>query len=109
MVTRSSTISDSNCGTLKRGTRTSVPPAQSQHWIQNHVQTIDVIQRQKAKHSVVPAKWRTVRRDELKNIRDQIEMREHHALGKSGGAAGVGKGGEQFPRRPVRRQQIRTN
>ena len=71
-------------------------PAQSQHWVQNHVQTVDVIEREKAKNHIIRSQGRTVRRDELKNIRDQIEMREHHALRKSGGAAGIGKCGQRF-------------
>ena len=32
--------------------------------------------------------------DELIDVRDQIVVREHDALGQSGGAAGVGKSGE---------------
>ena len=41
---------------------------------------------------------RGIRAEDLIDIRDQVVVREHDALGQSGGAAGVGKRGDGFLR-----------
>ena len=53
-----------------------------------------MIERQEAEHHVGVGKHGRVGTDELINVRHQIVVREHHALGQSGGAAGVGKRGD---------------
>src|ERR1051326_3181864 len=63
----------------------------SEHRIQNNVESIDVVQRQKTADDRLVAQTRGIRADELENVRDQVVMRKQHALGQAGGSAGVGK------------------
>ena len=68
--------------------------SQREHRVQDDVEAVDVIERQEAESHVVGGNFAGVGSDELKDVGHQVEVREHHALGKAGGAAGVGKRGE---------------
>ena len=68
--------------------------AERQGKSQSYSKSIDVVERQEAEHDVVGREKRGVRAEDLIDIRDQVVVREHDALGQSGGAAGVGKGGD---------------
>ena len=68
--------------------------AERQRKSQRHGESVDVVERQEAEHDVVRREHRGIRAENLINIRDQVVVREHDALGQSGGAAGVGKRGD---------------
>ena len=66
--------------------------AADQAEIQADRESVDVVQRQKTQDDVVFADAaRFARRQCLVNVGDDVVMREHHALGQSGGAAGEGQ------------------
>ena len=67
--------------------------AQGQGKSQPHGESVDVVEGQEAEHDVRGRERRGIRAQNLINIRNQVVVREHDALGQSGGAAGVGKGG----------------
>ena len=83
----SSVSNAASCATLKRGIQDKRRPY-NEGRVQNHVQTIDVIKRQKAKYVVVSGKHHRIRSQKLIHIRDQIVVRKHDAFGEAGGAAG---------------------
>src|SRR5215469_8000967 len=55
-----------------------------------------MVQREEAEHDVVGFQIGGVRGEELEDVGDEIEVREHHALGESRSAARIGQGGESF-------------
>src|SRR6516164_8254456 len=48
--------------------------AQTQAWIESNIQTIYVVERQKAKHDVIVAQVRSMRCDDLKHIGHEVEV-----------------------------------
>ena len=59
-------------------------------------ESVDVIQRQEAEHDIIGQERRGIWTEDLIDIRNQIVVRQHDALGQSGSAAGVGKGCDSF-------------
>src|ERR1035438_9434498 len=57
-----------------------------------------MVERQKTEHGVVGGERRAVLAEQLVDVRDQVVVREHDALGQSRGAAGVGESGDCFLR-----------
>src|SRR5262249_55838723 len=70
--------------------------AKSEHGVEGDVESVDVVEREEAKHRVGRREMRGVGGGELVDVSDQIVVREHYALRKTGGSAGVGKGRDGF-------------
>src|SRR5229473_718264 len=65
---------------------------------QRHGESVDVVKGEEAEHDIIGCEHRRIRTEDLIDIRDQVVVREHHAFRQSGGAAGVGKGGDSYLR-----------
>src|SRR5580704_6393368 len=65
--------------------------SQREYRVQDHIEAVDVIEREETESYIVAGNLAGMRCDELENVGDQVGVRKHHALGKAGGAAGVGK------------------
>ena len=60
--------------------------------VHQHVHAVDVEERQDGQDLVVPG--HADHRPALGDVRDQVPVRQHHALGPPGGAGGIGEHGE---------------
>ena len=68
-----------------------------QREIQAHRQTVDVIERKEAQHHIrICDGAKFVRGERLKDVGDQVEMRQHDAFGQTRGPTGEGKCGQRF-------------
>ena len=70
---------------------------QDQPGIEHDVQAVDVIEGEEAENHIIPHKPGAVGAEELEDVSHQVEVGEHDALGKSGGAARIRQSGKRPP------------
>src|SRR5258708_20028709 len=79
--------------------------SQYQSRVENHIETVNVVKRQKAENAIRARELCSLRAQELKYVCDKVVVREHYALGQSGGATGIRQRGQSLLGRLTREGQ----